>query len=153
MTPNVDGSVVVVTETRNWTTHWRGVSPDYFSIKRWTMAQGGAFSDEDVDRASNVVILGETVRLQLFGDLSAVGEVVRMGGQPFRVAGVLAPKGQSATGSDQDDTIVLPYTTAVKKLRGNGPMWLDDVLCSAWRPQDIAPAVEKIQSSCGNVIT
>jgi putative ABC transport system permease protein len=145
MTPNVDGTVVVVGETRNWTTQWRGVSPDYFSIKRWTIAEGGSFSEEDVDRASNLVVLGETVRLQLFGKANPVGETVRVGGQPFLVAGLLAPKGQSATGADQDDTIVVPYTTAVKKLRGSGPLWLDDVLCSARRPEDIAPAVEKIQ--------
>jgi putative ABC transport system permease protein len=146
MTPNVDGSVVVVSDTHNWTTHWRGVTPDYFSIKRWTMARGGCFSDEDVDRSTNVVVIGETVRQQLFGAADPVGETVRVAGQPFRVVGLLAPKGQSASGRDQDDTIILPFTTAVKKLRGNGPLWLDDVLCSAQRPEDIAPAVRKIQA-------
>jgi len=146
MTPNVDGSVVVVSDTHNWTTHWRGVTPDYFSIKRWTMARGGSFSDEDVDRSTNVVVIGETVHQQLFGAADPLGETVRIAGQPFRVVGLLAPKGQSASGQDQDDTIVLPFTTAVKKLRGNGPLWLDDVLCSAQRPEDIAPAVQKIQA-------
>lgn len=144
MSPNVDGSLVVVSDTRNWSTRWRGVSPEYFSIKRWTFAAGGPFSAEEVDRADNVCVVGETVRRQLFGDLDPVGQTVRVGMQPFRVVGLLAPKGQSASGQDQDDTIVLPYTTAIKKVRGNGQPWLDDVLCSAWRPEDIAPATVAI---------
>jgi putative ABC transport system permease protein len=144
VTPNVDGTLVVVGDTRNWTTHWRGVSPEYFRIKRWTFASGGSFSADEVNRADDVCVMGQTVRLQLFGDRDPVGEMVRVGSQPFRVVGLLAPKGQSASGSDQDDTLVFPYTTAIKKVRGNGPMWLDDVLCSAWSPEDIAPAVEAI---------
>jgi putative ABC transport system permease protein len=146
MTPNVDGTAVVVSETHNWATHWRGVSPDYFGIKRWVFARGGPFLDEDVDRASNVVVLGDTVREQLFGDASPLGEIVRIAGQPYQVVGLLAPKGQSATGSDQDDTIVLPYTTAMKKVRGGGQAWLDDVLLSARGPADISAAALKIQA-------
>jgi putative ABC transport system permease protein len=146
MTPNIDGSVIVVGERRNWTTHWRGVSTAYFDIKRWTFAAGGPFLDEDVERASNVVVLGETVRRQLFDDANAIGEVVRVAGQPFRVVGCLAPKGQSAMGADQDDTIVLPYSTAMKKIRGGGPPWLDDVLLSARRPEDVPVAAAKIRS-------
>ncbi|HEY6462171.1 MAG TPA: ABC transporter permease [Polyangiaceae bacterium] len=146
MTPNVDGSLVIIGEAHNWTTRWRGVSPEYFAIKRWSFASGGSFSSDEVDRADNVIVLGETVRKQLFGDRDPVGETVRIGSQPFRVVGLLAPKGQSATGSDQDDTVVVPYTTAIKKIRGNGQMWLDDVLCSAWRPEDIAPAARAIDT-------
>jgi putative ABC transport system permease protein len=146
MTPNLDGTLVVVGPTRNWTTHWRGVSPDYFPIKRWTFASGGAFDTDAVDRADNVCVIGETVQRQVYGDRDSVGEVVRIGSQPFRVVGVLAPKGQSASGSDQDDTVVVPYTTAIKKIRGNGQVWLDDVLCSARDPESIAPAAEAIRS-------
>jgi putative ABC transport system permease protein len=140
VSPQVDGSVVVAHEARNWTTRWRGVSPDYLAIKRFAIAQGGAFTDEDVERATNVVLVGRTVKEQLFGEGPAVDEVIRVAGQPFRVVGVLAPKGQSASGNDQDDTIVVPYSTAMKKLRKNGDTWLDDVLCSTHRAQDIAPA-------------
>ena len=145
MTPNVDGTLVVVGEASNWTTHWRGVSPEYFDIKRWTFASGGAFNADDVERATNVCAIGETVHRQLFGDRDPVGQVVRIGSQPFRIVGLLAPKGQSANGSDQDDTLVVPYTTGFKKIRGNGQVWLDDVLLSARRPEDIATAVEEIQ--------
>jgi len=90
--------------------------------------------------------VGETVRRQVFGDLDPVGEIVRIGPQPFRVVGLLAPKGQSAGGADQDDTLVVPYTTAIKKIRGSGQAWLDDVLCSARAPEDIASAADAIRS-------
>jgi putative ABC transport system permease protein len=146
MTPNIDGTLVVMGDTRNWTTHWRGVSPEYFAIKRWSFSSGGAFGADDVDRADSVCVMGETVRERLFGERDPVGEVVRIGSQPFRVVGVLAPKGQSATGSDQDDTLVVPYTTGIKRIRGNGQVWLDDVLCSAWKPEDIGPAADAIRS-------
>lgn len=144
VSPNLDGTLLAVHETHNWTTHYRGVSPDYLEIKRWTIASGGAFTDEDVERASDVCLVGETVKQKLFGGEDAVGEVVRIGMQPFRVVGVLAPKGQSATGQDQDDTIMFPYTTAMKKIRGGGQVLLDDILCSARGPEDIAPAVAEI---------
>ena len=146
MTPNLDGTLVVVGQARNWTTHWRGVSPDYFQIKRWSFASGGAFDADTVDRADDVCVVGETVRRQVFGDLDPVGEIVRIGPQPFRVVGLLAPKGQSAGGADQDDTLVVPYTTAIKKIRGSGQAWLDDVLCSARAPEDIASAADAIRS-------
>jgi putative ABC transport system permease protein len=146
MSPNIDGTLLAVSETHNWTTHWRGVSPEYFDIKRWSFVSGGPFDADDVDRAVNVCVIGETVNRQLFGDRDPVGEIVRIGAQPFRVVGLLAPKGQSATGSDQDDTLVVPYTTGIKKIRGDGQTWLDDVLCSTRRPEDIAPAADAIRS-------
>jgi putative ABC transport system permease protein len=144
VSPNVDGSLLAVHETHNWTTRYRGVSPDYLDIKRWTIAKGGAFTDEDVERAADVCLIGQTVKTQLFGDEDAVGEVLRIGIEPFRVMGVLAPKGQSATGQDQDDTIMFPYTTAMKKIRGGGQVWLDDILCSAQSPDDIPGAASEI---------
>jgi putative ABC transport system permease protein len=144
VSPNLDGTLVAVHESRNLTTHYRVVSPDYLAIKRWTIASGGMFTEEDVGRASDVCLIGQTLKRQLFGEDDAVGEVVRVGVEPFRVAGVLAPKGQSATGQDQDDTIWFPYTTAMKKVRGGGQAWLDDVLCSAESPEQVAPAAAAI---------
>ena len=144
VSPQVDGSVGVAWQTKNWTTHYRGVSPDYLEIKRFTIALGSAFSDEDVQRKSNVCLLGQTVREQLFGDVRPEGQVIRVAGQPFEVVGVLAPKGQSATGQDQDDTILVPYTTAMKKIRGGGETWLDDVLCSAISAQASRDATSAI---------
>jgi putative ABC transport system permease protein len=144
VSPQVDGSVVIAREGHNWTTRWRGVSPDYVDIKRWTLAAGGTFTDEDVERAADVCLIGQTVKQQLFGEASADGEIIRVAAVPFRIVGVLAPKGQSASGQDQDDTIMVPYTTAMKKLRANGQTWLDDVLCSAQSHEDVAPAAVEI---------
>jgi putative ABC transport system permease protein len=86
------------------------------------------------------------VREQLFGAEDPIGQSFRASGQLFVVIGLLAPKGQSGDGRDQDDWIFLPYTTAHTKLRGKGPMWLDDVLCSAASPDAVNPAIAQIIS-------
>jgi putative ABC transport system permease protein len=144
--PNIDGPVLVIREPHNWTTHYRGVSLDYLDIKRWTIGAGAAFTDEDLERAADVCLIGETVKQKLFEQDNAVGEFVRIGAHPYRVAGVLAAKGQSATGQDQDDTIMFPYTTAMKKIRGGGQVWLDDILCSAYRPEDVRVGADEISA-------
>ncbi|HZU23674.1 MAG TPA: ABC transporter permease [Terriglobales bacterium] len=142
--PNVDVNGQVVYGNKNWATHGRGITPSYFQIKRWPVAVGEQFTDSDVDRAANVVILGETVRQQLFGDESPVGKEVRIGTLPFRVVGVLTPKGQTGFGQDQDDTILVPYTTAMKKITGH--YWLDDIWCSAISPEAVLPAIDQVSA-------
>jgi putative ABC transport system permease protein len=144
MTPNVDGSAHVVYGDRNWQTHWRGVDVTYFDIKRWGVAQGSLFREEDVLGARNVVLLGDTAREQLFGDRAPVGEVVRINGQLFTVVGVLVRRGQTGYGTDQDDTVVLPWTTAQKKIRGRNQTWLDDILCSAVSPRAVNAAIDDV---------
>src|ERR1041384_923595 len=86
-------------------------------------------SQDDVERAADVCVIGRTVRDQLFGALDPIGKVIRVRDMPCKVVATLRPKGLAISGQDQDDTIILPYTTAMKKLKGNN--WLDDVLCSA----------------------
>src|SRR5437764_720896 len=88
-------------------------------IRNWPMASGAFFSQEDVRRAANVALVGQTVVEMLFGSEDPVGKTIRVKNIPFRVIGVLAPKGQAAFGFDQDDRIEVPYTTAQKKLVGN----------------------------------
>jgi putative ABC transport system permease protein len=129
VSPNVDDPVQVIFGNQNWHTSYRGVSPEYFEIKRWDVDQGAIFSQEDVDRAADVCVIGRTVRDQLFGVEDAVGKVIRVNGLPCKVVATLHPKGLSLSGQDQDDTIILPYTTAQKKIKGI--TWLDDILCSA----------------------
>ena len=141
---NVDGSAQVAFGNRNWNTRWRGVSVEYFDVKRWRIAEGQFFSPENVDRVDSVIVLGETVRRQLFGDASPVGEVVRIGSFLFRVVGVFEPKGQAASGQDQDDVMMLPWTSAQKKLKGKGYEWLDDILCSAVSRETVNPAVDAV---------
>ena len=89
-------------------------------------------------------MIGQTVRKELFEAEKAVGREIRIDNKIFRVLGVLAPKGQSTTGQDQDDTVILPYTTVQKKLRGKGFTWLDDIMCSADSLDDAKPAIDRI---------
>ena len=144
LSPNIDGTLLLVHGDKNWTSHYRGVTPDYLAIKRWQIAQGAPFTDDSVLHAENVCIIGETVRDQLFGSDTAVGQIVRIGVVPFEVVGVLAHKGQSATGQDQDDTVMMPYTTAQKRLRARGVTWLDDIMCSATSASEISPAIDRV---------
>jgi putative ABC transport system permease protein len=144
--PQVDGNVQAVRGNRNWQTKYRGVSPDYLDIRRWTVARGDPFSDEDVKHVNSVILIGDTVREQLFGTENPLGEEVRIATHVFRVIGVLGQKGQSATGQDQDDAVFLPYTTAQKKLRGKGIAWLDDLMCSAVTAAAVRPAIDDVSS-------
>jgi putative ABC transport system permease protein len=142
VTANVDGNAQIVYENQNWFTHISGVSPDFLSVRRWNMARGIFFTDDDVDHASNVCVLGQTVVTDLFGTEDPLGQTIRVKTIPCRVIGVLASKGQSNFGRDQDDVVVMPYTTVQKKIQGI--YWLDDIMCSAISPAAIAPAEQQI---------
>ena len=96
----------------------QGVTPDYMTIRDATMLYGQFFTAEDVDAAAKVAVLGETVAQTLFGDSDPTGQVVIVKNVPFTVVGVLTPKGQSPTGQDQDDVILLPISTAMQKVIG-----------------------------------
>jgi len=135
VSPNVDGSTQVVYGNQNWYTGYRGVSPEYLDIKRWAVAEGAVFTSDDVDRAADVCMIGRTVREQLFGATDPIGKVMRLHDLPCKVIAVLQPKGLSVSGQDQDDTVILPYTTVQKKI--SGAPWLDDILCSAVSPDAV----------------
>ena len=144
VSPNVDGTLLIASGNRNWTTHYRGVTPEFFDIRHLDMAEGVSFTKADVEHVANVCVIGQTVRQQLFGPEGAVGRFARINKQIFRVLGVLAPKGQSTTGQDQDDTVLMPYTTVQKRLRGKGFVWLDDIMCSADSLDATGPAIGRI---------
>ena len=145
VSPQVDGHVQIIAGNRNWATHFRGETPDYLAIKRWPVALGSSFSHDDVVRAAAKVLLGETVREQLFGEENPVGKVVRMQGQLFEVTGVLAARGQTPEGWDQDDWVFLPYTAAQRRLLPHFQTWLDDILCSAVSPAAVEPAIHQVR--------
>ncbi len=145
VSPQADGHVLVAGGKQNWTTHYRGVTPDFLAIRRWEVAEGESFTGEDVKHAANVCLVGETVRRQIFADEDAVGRTLRINTQVYRVVGVLAPKGQSVTGYDQDDAVLMPYTTALKRIRGKGFTWVDDIMCSAESLEAVKPAAERIK--------
>jgi putative ABC transport system permease protein len=109
----------VLSEDQNWTTSVNGTTPEYFQIRAWPIAEGDALSDSDVDAATKVVVLGQTVAAKLFGaSANPVGQVVRVKNVPFTVVGVLARKGQSALGQDYDDALFIPVTTYQQKIQG-----------------------------------
>ncbi len=126
----------------NWATQYRGVTPDFLEIRRWQVDEGVFFSDSDVEFAVPVCVMGRTVVDTLFGDQSPIGQTVRVNKLPCVVVGVLHPKGISATGQDQDNFIVMPYTTAMKRLTGT--FWLDDIFCSAVSQDSMRNATKQI---------
>jgi len=117
--PSVRGGVQVVYGSNNWATTVQGVTPDYMTIRDYTMLSGLFFTDQDVDAAAKVAVLGETVVQNLFGNSDPTGQVAIIKNVPFTVVGVLTPKGQSPSGQDQDDIILLPISTAKQKVLGN----------------------------------
>jgi putative ABC transport system permease protein len=139
--PQVDARIQVVYGNQNWNTVYRGVSPEYFPIRRWVVTAGGPFSQEETDAAANVCLLGQTVVGYLFGQENPIGKTIRVRDLPFRVIGVLQAKGYSATGMDQDDFILMPYTTAMHKVKGID--WLDDIMCSAISPDAVRGAQDQ----------
>ena len=113
---SVRGGSQIVYAENNWSTSWQGVGPDWFAINQWTVAKGAGFETRDYSSATKTVLLGDTVRRQLFGDEDPTGQTVRIGRVPFRVAGVLGAKGQGGFGQDQDDLLVVPLDTARRRL-------------------------------------
>jgi putative ABC transport system permease protein len=140
--PNVDGPMQVVYGNQNWSTHYRGVPPEYFEIRRWPLERGASFTSLDVERETNVCLIGKTVEDALFGADDPIGKVIRIQNLPFQVIGIMQSKGLSTTGTDQDDFVVIPYTTAMKKLKGIS--WLDDIFASAVSPDAIDDATEQV---------
>jgi putative ABC transport system permease protein len=116
--PTVRGSAQTVYGNANWSTVIQGVTPDYLAAREWSVASGKMFGQEDVDSAAKVAVLGQTVAQQLFGDSDPSGQTLRVKKVPFTVVGVLEAKGQSSFGQDQDDLVMIPITTAKKKVLG-----------------------------------
>jgi len=115
---NLNGVAQVVFGNQNWSTIVNGTAPEMFLIRDWTLSSGRSFTQQDVDGAAKVCLLGKTVAENLFGGVDPAGQIIRIKNVPFTVLGVLAPKGQSTWGQDQDDVIFVPLTTAQKKLFG-----------------------------------
>ena len=138
--PQADGGIQLVHGNQNWRTSYRGVSPEFLTIRRWQVASGEVFSAQDVASAANVCLLGQSTVAHLFPEEDPVGQTIRVRDMPFRVIGTLAAKGASAQGTDQDDFMLVPFTTAQRKLKG--VTWLDDIFCSAESTRAL-PAIEE----------
>jgi putative ABC transport system permease protein len=144
LSPGVGARVQAVYGNQNWNTRVSGVSPEFLEIRRWPVINGGAFSQREVDAAANVCVIGLTVVENLFGTEDPVNKTIRIQNIPFRVIGVLASKGQSPFGQDEDDSIIMPFTTVQKKIAGID--WLQFVMCSAVSPEAIHTAQQQIAS-------
>lgn len=137
----------IVNGNRNWNGTINGVSPSYLTIRDWSFTSGGPFTQADLDSAARVALIGQTVAENLFdpGE-EPVGAVIRIKNVPFRVIGVLAPKGQSAQGSDQDDVIFIPFSTAERKVFGTSFIGsVGSLFASTDRTEDLPEAVEQIR--------
>jgi len=144
VSPGVGSGVQVVFGNQNWFTRVTGASPDFLQIRHWPVERGAAFSDQDVQSAADVCIIGHTVAQNLFADKNPVGQTIRVSSLPFRVIGELAAKGQSPYGQDQDDTMIMPYTTVMKKLAGIS--WLQSINVSANTSADMEAAQSQISA-------
>ncbi len=108
----------VIAGDQNWSTSVQGVAPEFQQIRNWTVSEGRFISDVDVDSTAKVALIGQTVAKNLFGEESPLDAVIRIKKIPFRIIGVLGAKGQTGFGQDQDDTIMIPYTTMQKRIMG-----------------------------------
>jgi len=118
VSPEVRSGAQIMAGNYNWSTSVMGESIDYLTIRQWDLAEGAMFSEADTRSAAKVCILGQTVANSLFPDEDSVGKTIRIRNVPTKVLGVLKPKGASMFGSDQDDVIIVPYTTGMKRIAG-----------------------------------
>jgi putative ABC transport system permease protein len=116
--PTHQGSRQLVYGAQNWSTQVIGTTPEYLDARAWNIVNGAAFGDSDVRSATRVALIGKTVAENLFGDDDPVGKTLRIQQNPFIVIGVLGSKGQNLDGRDQDDTVIIPLSTAQRKVFG-----------------------------------
>jgi putative ABC transport system permease protein len=118
ISPEVRTSCQISYASQNWFTSIIGEGPDYFTIRNWNFTEGTSFTDQDVRSSNKVCIIGATIQFQLFEDEDPLGKILRINGVPFTIVGVLESRGLSVQGQDQDDLVVLPYTSAMKRIMG-----------------------------------
>jgi putative ABC transport system permease protein len=134
VTPVVTVRTQVVGGGSNWQTTISGVAPTYTYVRQWTLASGTFFSDADVASAAKVCVLGQTVATNLFGTADPVGKTVLIKNVPFTVVGTLTARGQSGVGQDQDDTVIVPYSSALQRLTGG--TFVSELMVSGDDPTD-----------------
>ena len=141
--PSLRNVAQVVSANQNWSTAVTGSSPDYFVVRDWSFESGGSFTQSDYDGATKVAVVGKTVATNLFGSQNPVGQIIRIQNVPFKVVGLLSPKGQSAMGQDQDDTVIVPLSTLQKRI--TGVTYVQAIMVSANSPEETVTAEGEIQ--------
>ena len=144
VSPEVQSNAPLVYQNHNWPSRVQGVAPAYFEIRLWPTVSGGVFGEDEVERAADVCVIGQTIVDNLFGDEDPIGKTIRVKSLPMTVIGVLSAKGRSFEGSDQDETILAPYTTVQKKLAGID--YVHAIRVSAINDNATAAAQEQIEA-------
>ncbi len=142
VSPEIRSSTQVASGNQNWFSGIQGEGQDYLDIRQWPLAEGSMFTVQDVRREAKVAVIGKTVADQLYPDGNVVGQVIRVKNVPFIVIGELIPKGLSVMGSDQDDVVVVPYTSAMKRLFGGTT--LRGIIAQASSAQALSSAQQEI---------
>ena len=141
--PSSPGTAQLVYGPNNWSTQIIGSLPSFLTVRDWKLSAGAPFTDSDVRSATRVALLGQTVTKNLFGEEDPVGKTIRIKNSPYVVLGVLAAKGQSLDGRDQDDTVLVPVTTAQRKLFGTQFAGTVRFIMAQAESDEVMPKVEK----------
>ena len=142
VSPEVTASGQVIYGNNNTNTSMYGESSDYLDIKQWSVDEGECFTEEDIKKAAKVCVIGATVVKELFGNVDPIGKTVRFKSIPLRVIGVLKSKGYNSWGMDQDNVIIAPYTTVMKRIAAQ--TWLSSIVCSAITEELSDAAIEEL---------
>jgi len=117
ISPEIQSAAQVAAGNQNWSTRIMGEAPEYFDIRQWPIIAGSSFTGQDVRSANKVAVIGKTIAEQLYPGEDPIGQIVRIRNVPFTIVGMLLPKGLSVQGQDQDDLIIIPYTSAMKRVQ------------------------------------
>lgn len=146
VSPELSQSGQVIAGSKNTTSTIYGVSTDYFDIKQWDLEEGDSFTDEDIKKSAKVCVVGRTVADDLFGEGSdPMGKIIRFKSIPFRITGVLKEKGYNNWGMDQDNVIIAPYTTVMKRLLAQ--TWFSSLIASAMTEEQTDEAIAEITNT------
>jgi putative ABC transport system permease protein len=142
VSPEIRTRAQIAAGSQNWNTSIQGESPEYFDIRQWPIRIGSAFTPQDVRSANKVAVIGKTIADQLYPGEDPLGQIVRVKNVPFIVVGMLAPKGLSVQGQDQDDLIIIPYTSAMKRVQR--VTTLGSIIVQAAKPSLLSPVQQQI---------
>jgi putative ABC transport system permease protein len=142
ISPEVNSSGQVIYGNNNTTTSMYGESTEYLDIKLWSVEEGDCFTDEDIKKAAKVCVVGTTIVKELFGKTDPIGKTIRFKSIPMRIIGVLKSKGYNSWGMDQDNVIIAPYTTVMKRI--NAQTYFSSIVCSAITEELSDAAIEEL---------
>jgi putative ABC transport system permease protein len=142
VSPEVRSGAQVAAGDENWGTSILGEAPEYFDIRQWPVVEGAAFGEQDVRSANKVAVIGKTIADQLYPGEDPIGKIMRIRNVPFIVVGMLRPKGLSVQGNDQDDLVIIPYTSAMKRIQRVTN--LRAIIVQAASPDYVTPVQQQI---------